>query len=348
MFQRLGIAAVAMTFVLLVTPEVAAATRPADTTGAAGTDTAPGTAPDTAAAQAQRAAAPPVLDVAHRGGSAYAPENTLAAIDAAHEHEATAVEIDVQRSKDDELVVVHDTTLARTTDVEQVFPNRSPYNVADFTLAELRRLDAGSWFGSEFAGERVPTLQEALDRLDEHKAGLFLEIKSPALYPGIEDDIAQTLKADPGWVAGNRAGGQRLVIQSFDRASAERSHELLPSVPHGILGRVAESEIAAYAEWADMINPNHTGIDAAYVERVHDAGMDVVAYTINEPDDMRAAIGKGVDGIISDYPDVARQVIQEETGLPPGGSGARPFTADALADLTGIAGIADTVALPRF
>ncbi|MFC3995353.1 glycerophosphodiester phosphodiesterase [Nocardiopsis sediminis] len=342
MFQRLGIAAVAMTFVLLGTSEVAAVTRPADTTGAAGAADAVSTAA-APAAPGERAASR-VLDVAHRGGSAYAPENTLAAIDAAHEHDATAVEIDVQRSKDGELVVVHDTTLARTTDVEEVFPDRSPYNVADFTLAEIQRLDAGSWFGAEFDGEPLPTLEQALDRLGEHRTGLFLEIKSPELYPGIEDDIAETLKAKPGWASENASGGQRLVIQSFDRASAERSQELLPSVPHGILGRVDEAQIETYAAWADMINPNHTGIDAAYVDRVHEAGMDVVAYTVNEPDDMRAAIGKGVDGIISDYPDVAREVIQEETGLPPGQSGARPFTSGAFADL---AGIADAVALPR-
>lgn len=83
---------------------------------------------------------------AHRGASTEAPENTLAAVRRAHEQHIKWIENDVQRTKDGALVVIHDATLSRTTDVEQVFPDRSPWRVADFTLAEIRRLDAGSWF----------------------------------------------------------------------------------------------------------------------------------------------------------------------------------------------------------
>lgn len=87
----------------------------------------------------------PVI-VSHRGASAYAPENTLAAIDKAAAMGFPWVENDVQRTKDGELVVLHDATLARTTDVERVYPHRSPWKVKDFTAAEIARLDAGSWF----------------------------------------------------------------------------------------------------------------------------------------------------------------------------------------------------------
>lgn len=104
-----------------------------------------------------------VDDIAHRGASGYVPENTLAAVRPGVEQGADLVEIDVQRSADGALVVMHDTTLARTTDVEEVFPDRAPWDVGDFTLAELRLLDAGSWFGHEFAGEPVPTLEQVLD-----------------------------------------------------------------------------------------------------------------------------------------------------------------------------------------
>ncbi|CAM3853162.1 hydrolase [Nocardiopsis rhodophaea] len=254
-----------------------------------------------------------VLDVAHRGASAYAPENTLAAIDVAADLGATAVEIDVQRSKDGHLVVIHDTTLSRTTDVEKRFPGRAPYNVRDFTLSEIKRLDAGSWFGSRYAGAEVPTLEEALDLLAYYRRNLLLEIKAPVLYPGIEDDIARTLRDNPYWlIPTGRKSANRLVIQSFDRDSAKRSKRLLNQVPHGILGRVDEGEIDRYRSWADMINPNHTTIDAAYVREVHAAGMHVVPYTLNERDEMRRAIRMGVDGIISDRPDVLADVIGGE------------------------------------
>ncbi|GAB3475767.1 glycerophosphodiester phosphodiesterase [Nocardiopsis coralliicola] len=255
-----------------------------------------------------------VLDVAHRGASGYAPENTLAAIDAAESRGASTVELDVQRSKDGKLVVIHDTTLDRTTDVEEVFPDRGSTDVGDYTLKELRRLDAGAWFGDSFAGEQVPTLQEALDRMRKHGLNFLLEIKSPVLYPGIESDISQTLSRNPEWLAPVGGDGQhRLIIQSFEWDSAERSHRLLPDVPHGLLGEVPEGEIADYAEWADQINPNHNGLTEAYVDAVHKEGLAVVTYTVNERADMDAALDKGVDGLISDYPDIARRAIEEHS-----------------------------------
>lgn len=256
----------------------------------------------------------PVTDIAHRGASAYAPENTLAAVDAAANHDATTVEIDVQRSKDGELVLMHDTTLERTTDVEKVFPGEDSYEVDQFTLQELKELDAGSWFDPRFAGEPVPTLQEALDRLRTHDLNLLLEIKSPELHPGIESDLARDLTRNPEWLVPARPGGhQRLVIQSFDWDSVRSSHDRLPTVPHGLLGTVPEADLDKYAQWADMVNPNHESVDAEYVDAVHDAGMGMFVYTVNDPADMRSALDKGVDGLISDHPDVAREVIAEET-----------------------------------
>ncbi|MUL42509.1 glycerophosphodiester phosphodiesterase [Streptomonospora sp. PA3] len=307
MFRLSGFAVAALALALAGGGVAAAA--PASPASAA-----PPATPQAGAAGLPKQRVPAVLDIAHRGASAYAPENTLAAVDAAHRLDATTVELDVQRTADGELVLMHDTTLERTTDAEEVFPGRDSYAVADFTLAQLRRLDAGSWFGPEFAGEPVPTLDEALDRMRRHRLNFLLEVKSPELYPGIEDDIAAALRANPSWLAPRPSWRwPRLVIQSFDWESMRRSHDLLPRVPHGLLGKVPAAEIGDYAAWADQINPNHTAIDADYVERVHGAGMEVHTYTVNEPGDMRAAIAKGVDGLISDRPDVARQVIAEET-----------------------------------
>lgn len=138
----------------------------------------------TAAEAAPRNNAPVV--VAHRGASGYAPENTLQAIDKADKLGFDWVENDVQRTKDGRLVVIHDTNLARTTNVEQVFPGRAPYNVRDFTAAEIAKLDAGRWKGAKFKGARVPTLTQYLDRVDHNHQKLLMEVKNPELYPGIE------------------------------------------------------------------------------------------------------------------------------------------------------------------
>lgn len=253
---------------------------------------------------------PAVTDVAHRGASAYAPENTLAAMTEADNLGASMVEADVQRTADGELVMMHDTTLERTTDVEEVFPDRGSYAVGDFTLAELRQLDAGSWFGADFAGEPIPTLRETLDHVRGLRVGFLLEVKAPELYPGIERDVARELRRDPWWLVPARPGQpHRLVIQSFDWEVMESSHQLLPWIPHGLLGRVDEDQIADYARWADQINPNFRRIDDDYVAAVQEAGLEIYVYTVNDPDDMRAQLDRGVDGIISDYPDVLLDVI---------------------------------------
>ncbi|MBA0126126.1 hypothetical protein H0B56_11295 [Haloechinothrix sp. YIM 98757] len=252
-----------------------------------------------------------VVDIAHRGSSGAAPENTIAAVELALRQNASYVEVDIQRTADGELVAVHDTTLERTTDVEEVFPARAPWRVGDFTLAELRQLDAGSWFSDEFAGERIPTLREVVDSLGR-RAGLLLEVKSPELYPGIERDIDKELAAIPGYLTSAVAAG-RLVVQSFDHESMRRFHDLQPAVPIGLLysDRPDESDLAEAKGWAAQINPSYRVTDAELVERVHELDMTISVYTLNDAATMRAYRDIGVDGIISDYPDVLRGVLYE-------------------------------------
>ena len=109
-----------------------------------------------------RAAKPHKVDViAHRGASGYAPENTVAAFDKARKMKADYIELDVQMSRDGKLVVIHDTTVNRTTDID----SKAPVKVKDLTLKELRKLDAGSYFGPQFTGERIPTFEKVLDRM---------------------------------------------------------------------------------------------------------------------------------------------------------------------------------------
>lgn len=257
-----------------------------------------------------------VANVAHRGASAYAPENTLTAVREGIEMGSDLIEVDVQRTKDGELVLVHDTNLARTTDVEQVFPDRAPWKVTDFTYGEISRLDAGSWKGEEYAGERIPTLSESIDVIRPSRAGLLLEIKAPGLYPGIEADVVQAMREVPGYVE-SAVAADRLVVQSFSFGSMRTYSELEPSVPVGLLGTPPVAALPELATWADQVNPHHKSFDAAYVDAVHAAGMECLTWTVDDPADMNAAIDKGVDGVISNRPDVLEQVLRDRIAAAP-------------------------------
>ncbi|TDD37024.1 glycerophosphodiester phosphodiesterase [Nonomuraea terrae] len=261
----------------------------------------PGTAP---ALATTTSAAAGVTNVAHRGASAYAPENTIAAFELAGEQGADMFELDVQETKDHELVLMHDTTLARTTDAEQVFPGRSPWNVGDFTLDQIRRLDAGSWKSADYEGERVPTLGEALRMMDGSDMGLLLEVKSPDLYPGIEERIAAELRRHSSWLAAGR-----VVVQSFDWDSMRTFDRLMPDVPVGLLGTPSTGQLSGLAGFAEQINPQYGTLTAAYVRRVHRLGMDILTWTVDDPDAMRRVIGYGVDGVITNRPDVLSDLV---------------------------------------
>lgn len=251
--------------------------------------------------------------IAHRGASAYAPENTLAAIDKAAELGIDWVENDVQRTKDGELVVLHDDNLQRTTDVEEVFPDRAPWKVRDFTAAEIARLDAGSWFGPAYAGARVPTLEQYVRRVEVHHQKLLLEIKNPDLYPGIE---GQTLKVlgNEGWLDRRHLSG-RLIVQSFSAGCVRAVHELKPGVKTGFLGTPTVADLPAYAAFADQINPSYGSLSTGYVSAVHaitgphGKPMEVFTWTVDTAATARLVAGYGVDGIITNKPDVVRAAV---------------------------------------
>ncbi|WP_435744542.1 glycerophosphodiester phosphodiesterase [Nocardioides sp. SYSU DS0663] len=272
---------------------------------------APSQAAAPAAGQPEHVA---VVNTAHRGAMGYAPENTLAAFRLGIEQGSDLIEADVQRTQDGVLVLVHDTTLRRTTDVEEVFPDRAPWRVKDFTYAEIRQLDAGSWFSEEFAGEPVPTLAEMVQLVRPSRAGILMELKSPASYPGIEQQVADEFASFPGYVE-SAVRAKRLVVQSFDWQSMARYHEAQPSVPVGLLGRPDESRLPELSTWADQINPSFRTFDAAYVDRVQALGMEVHTYTVNAPSAMHEVLDRGVDGVITNYPDVLEDVLDERRRL---------------------------------
>ncbi|MBT2450107.1 glycerophosphodiester phosphodiesterase [Streptomyces sp. ISL-43] len=250
---------------------------------------------------------------AHRGASAYAPENTLEAVDLAMRMGFDWVENDVQRTNDGELVVIHDDTLARTTDVEQVFPDRKPWRVKDFTAAEIARLDAGSWFGQEFTGARVPTLREYMDRVQRNQQRLLLEIKKPELYPGIEEQTLRVLD-ETGWLDENHVS-RRLVVQSFSTDCVRAVHRLRPDLVTAFLGTPAVADLPRYAQFTDRINPWYTTIDGDWVAAVHGLlgahgkAMEVDAWIVDDAETARKVQDMGVDGIITNKPDVVREAV---------------------------------------
>ncbi|WP_252501978.1 glycerophosphodiester phosphodiesterase family protein [Sporosarcina sp. Marseille-Q4943] len=235
-----------------------------------------------------------VDNVAHRGASGYAPENTIAAFDLAVDMKADYIEIDVQRSEDGELVLIHDTTVDRTTD--------GTGHVGDLSFEELRSLDAGSWFGEEFNGEPIPTFEEILDRY-HGKIGVLIELKAPEIYPGIEEQVAEAL------IERNldKPQNEKIIIQSFNFESMKKMNELLPRVPIGVLtSNRADTTLKALLEfstYADWVNPSYGIVTEELVGQVHALGMNVGSWTVRSQEAADFLFEMGVDAIITDYPD---------------------------------------------
>ena len=261
-----------------------------------------------AGSSALAARGPDVEVIGHRGSSGVAPENTRASIRLALEQGADVVENDIQRTRDGRLVVVHDLTLERTTDVETVFPDRAPWNVGDFTLAEIKRLDAGSWFAREFSGQRVLTLQEWVRAVGD--AQMLLEAKDPQLYPGIEHDIDAALRAMPEFRRALRQ--DRVTMQAGNEEWLRAYHAIAPDVPIGLIwyDRPTDEQLVAASSWVDRANPALGNMDEAMVDRIHELGMETWVWTVNGGRDMYRAIEWEVDGIITDYPQVLDGVLR--------------------------------------
>ena len=299
MFRRFGASATIILGTLSVTNvPVAVPAPPSPSVSPVGAVSARGVS-RVAVPYVRRPAMARVVAVGHRGAAAYAPENTITGLEEGVARRAHVIEFDVRQTKDRRLILMHDATLARTTNAEKVFPNRSPWRVGDFTLAEVRRLDAGSWFGRRFTGERVPTLGETLRAMDGAGVSLLLEVKEPARYPGIGARVAAELRAH----AVGLPPGQ-LIVQSFDWGFVKRFHRLLPDVATAVLGTPSISELPAVRRYADLVNPPHRDVTRAYVSAAHRLGFRLYAWTVDDAPTMRRMIAAKVDGIISNRPDL--------------------------------------------
>jgi glycerophosphoryl diester phosphodiesterase len=242
--------------------------------------------------------------IAHRGASHEAPENTVAAFELGWSEGASACELDLHLTADNRIVAIHDKTTKRTTDVDRV--------VADSTLLELQKLDAGSWKSPTYVGERIPTLAAALHTLPADQGRFFLEIKcGTKMIPLLAKEL------NP-W----RGKAHRLCIIAFSEAVARESKKVLPwievcrlssaktrfKVPVPLDGLIQ----SAVRDQLDGLSlSSEWDWDAAMVETIHHAGLKACVWTVNDPTEARRLHELGVDGITTDAP---RRILQALDG----------------------------------
>ncbi len=291
-----------------------------------------------------------ILNIAHRGARAFAPENTLAAFEKARTFACQMFELDVHLSKDGVLIVHHDDHLTRCTDVKAKFPDRDSYAISDFTYAELCLLDAGRWYVEQLAlpvpqrqwflqaltdaeleqfvspqeqayfasGEiRLPTLMQALELARDTGMMVNVELKAlPCMYPGLTEAAVALIEA--------LGMENRVLISSFDHeqllAVRRRSNNIATGVLTG--DRLAKPGAYLHLLDADAYHPGCDSmgfgslsrkLDPCGINHVRESGRAVNVWTCNDKDEMRQLISAGVSGIISDYPNRVRDVLSEES-----------------------------------
>ena len=234
---------------------------------------------------------------AHRGASAHAPENTLAAFELALAQQADAIELDVKLSADGQVMVIHDSTVDRTTNGHG--------KVQDMILAELKALDAGSFFSSQFAGEKIPTLNEVFEAMGK-RTFINIELKNHRSHG---EDLVETVCM----LVKKHQMQKYVMFSSFFPNALSKAHSYLPSVPrgllalHGFLGVWARSFGFNFGKY-DALHPNLRDFTQQEVTRVHRLKRRVHVYTVNKEEDMRRLYKWGVDGIFTDDPQLAVKV----------------------------------------
>ncbi|WP_181276130.1 glycerophosphodiester phosphodiesterase [Brevibacterium oceani] len=259
-------------------------------------------------AESTRHRVPPLV-IAHRGASEDWPENTIPAFMAGIDQGADMIETDVHMSADGELIIMHDTTVDRTTDARNLYPGRIDRSIAAMNAAQIATLDAGRWKGEQFAGIGVPRLAEVLTLVHDTRTGLLLEVKHPERYPGIAEAIVQSLRAVPNYLERALAAGM-LVVQSANWAFIDEFHGLAPEIPVGILGRPCPDELQDFADWVDQINPEFRAADEGFLTSVHELGMSSLVWTVDDFGEMERAIDVGADGIITNIPDRLVEIVE--------------------------------------
>lgn len=239
-----------------------------------------------------------VVVIGHRGAGGLAPENTLAAIEKAIAFGADWVEIDVQESADGVVMVVHDSDLMKLAGVD--------LKIWNGTRAELEAIDVGRSFDPRFTGERVPTLADVLDAC-RGRVGVTIELKDYGHGQRLEERVAEVVE-DYGME-------QEVIVMSLKPAVVKRMKALRPAWMVGLLMSVAVGDASTLE--ADFLAVNARFISRALVRRAHKVGKKVYAWTLNDDVGLSMLISRGVDGVITDYPDLAATVLKQRSMLSP-------------------------------
>ena len=248
------------------------------------------------------------VSIAHRGASGYAPEHTFYAYDKAHkEFNADYIELDLQMTKDGNLIAMHDEDVERTTG------NKG--RVEDYTTKELKQMDVGSWFNKkypkyakkEYKGAKIPTLEEILDRYGDN-ANYYIETKSPDVYPGMEEKLLHSLEKHNLLIDQKLNKGQ-VVIQSFSQESLLKVANMNNQIP--LVQLVDENKLSTFnsedlkfiSSYTIGVWPDYSDLDEQMVQKLHNYNLKVHPYTVNTEKDMQQMFNIGVDGVFSNYID---------------------------------------------
>ena len=230
--------------------------------------------------------------IAHRGMATNYPENTLVAFVAALSSNVDILEIDIHRTSDDYLVIIHDDTIDRTSNGKG--------KIKASTLAALQTYDYGSWKGDVFSGQTLMTLDEVLALIKGQPQKLLIEIKKPQQYPGIEHDIIDKLIA---W----KIPKDKVILQSFDQKSIRKIYDMNVRYQLGVLISKKKywyklPDFKQIATYANYVNPHFSLVNQKFITTAHNYQLSVMPYTVNNYSEAMALIKLGVDGIISDNP----------------------------------------------
>ena len=261
--------------------------------------------------------------IAHRGASGYAPEHTQAAYRLAMAQHADFVEPDLAVTKDNVLICLHDDSLARTTNIAEIYPDRAKALANDLMLADIKKLDAGKWFKPEFAGQRIQTFQEAIDLVRGRPGiGLYPELKSPELYNSRGVDqvrlFVEIIKKN-GLEKPESLKTTPVVIQSFDETAVRRVAKELPTIPRVLLvergGDVSEARLREIKTFATGVAPEKSlvAVHPEMVKQAHALGLTVTCWTFRADEktsfpSVRDEMAKylydyGIDALFTNNPD---------------------------------------------
>jgi len=240
-----------------------------------------------------------MINYAHRGASGYFPENTMLAFQEGVKMGATGLETDVQMTKDGVLILIHDETLNRTTNGKGF--------VKDYTYQEIAELDAGSWYKRSFRGEKIPTLRELLEFVKDKNIMLNLELKNTLIpYHGMEELVLQLIK--------EYKVEKKIIISSFNHYSIVKVKKLNNKIKTAILYTEGLFHPERYAKYvgANAIHPYYLAINEEIVKEVKKEKILINPFTVNKEEDMLNLIKMGVDGIITNYPDILHKLLSTD------------------------------------